>query len=178
MRPQSALVVREINTPPSQKRRSHDTHLGPSSDSFAVYLHDLYALLPHRPDLLFLMLALDHFRRDDEPCRDHWDRHVNLRWTPRDGSDPRESDDPYWHRTWAMREKARRIIEGRQAWPEELLGWKTWREMQWGHGFGPQHCKEREPAWLGVAASRDIGSPTIARPSLRRLKLNTRKAHR
>lgn len=132
-------------------------------DSLSNRLDSLYASLPHRLDLLYLTLALDHYRRDDEACRDHWDRHVNLRFDTRSGKDPRRvlADDffddgkfdyRYWQRTWAMREKARAIIEGRRKWPDELRVWKTWRELQWLHGHA-----QREPAWL---AHEDASPPT------------------
>lgn len=101
-------------------------------------LRELGDTLPRRADLLWLMTALDHYRRDDQHCRDIWDKHANVRLDA--GRDALLEHD-YWRRTWNMREKARRIIEGRQPWPAELLVWKLYKELRFSAG---DEC----PAWL------------------------------
>ncbi len=47
-----------------------------------------------------------------------------------DRFDPRESVPSYRRPLW---NKAKAIIEGRQAWPRELLPWKLWRELRYFH---------------------------------------------
>lgn len=128
-------------------------------------LRELGDKLPNRPDLLWLMAALDCYRRDDQPCRDHWERHANLRFKLRDGTDARESTDDYWRRTWNMREKARRIIEGRESWPAELRVWKLYKELRFSAG---EDC----PAWLDDdnRRARTLHKPKVRRPSLAHLK--------
>lgn len=159
---------------PQNRRRGRDT--------LAARMDALTASLPRRLDLLYLTLALDCYRRDDEPCRDHWDMHVNLRGTTRaetlrrrrvladDFFNDGKFDYRHWQRTWAMREKARAIIERRREWPKELRVWKTWRELQWLHGHA-----EREPAWLAHEDETPATPPAPRRPSPRALKRQARR---
>lgn len=47
-----------------------------------------------------------------------------------DRFDIRERVPPYRRPIWG---RAKAVIEGRQAWPRELLPWKFWRELRFHH---------------------------------------------
>ena len=126
----------------SRCRRQHPARKK-ASQTYGEYLTDLFAEMERRPSLLWLSHYLFFYgSRDRFP-----------RYTERDAAPPdlkaieAAGYDWTWHRRqWLSRERARRIIEGAEPWPQRLLGWKHFMELRYYQG-----ARGRMPGWVDPA---------------------------
>lgn len=137
---------------------------GHREKSYRAYHDALMARLEGDVGLLFLLHAILHFRWDHQPLRNGWQRYWNedKRASDAERQANPDFDHDYWDRTWNMREKARRVIEGREPWPRDFVPWKQRRETLYYLGIG------KRPPWLDCD---DDPTPFAAR-------LRTRPAQR
>ncbi|GIK49265.1 MAG: hypothetical protein BroJett013_19620 [Alphaproteobacteria bacterium] len=117
--------------------------------TYGEYLDGLFAEMERRPSLLWLAHYLLYYG-----SRDRFPHFTERDATPPDlkAIEAAGYDWTWPRRQWLSRERARRIIEGREPWPRRLLGWKHFMELRYYHGSLAQ-----VPGWLD---SRNWPDPT------------------
>jgi len=132
-----------ITSPQLSRDRTQHLTREKASQTYGEYLDGLFAEMERRPSLLWLAHYLRYYG-----SRDRFPHYTERDATPPDLKGIEAAGyDWLWHRRqWLSRERARRIIEGVEPWPQRLLGWKHFTELRYYHGSLAQM-----PGWLDPA---------------------------